>query len=218
MGRLLLVTAACAVITTFGALHTASAVPVTVSYSIDSGSFSGPVASGRVTGGSVTVRFPDAVSLHAASIGPATWLNLTLTGPSGFFRLQNAIGVSYGVMTPVGETAALSTFYFRPPYPMIVSAPSIPLFTPVPAFSFDLIAARGYVVAYGLAPFASRTMGGGLFSALISNGIGSTSLSHYFSIGSEISRVPEPASGTLVLLGLAGLATLPGARRLLHRR
>lgn len=117
--RRLLLAIFCALAAALANTPTANAIAVTITYAINAGSFNGPFSSGPITSGTLVVRYPDAVSLFSAPApGPGSLLALTLTGPSGFFRVPAAVFVpprvkGSGFIAPGEERLdlALSTPY-----------------------------------------------------------------------------------------------------------
>jgi hypothetical protein len=215
--RHLLLAVVCAWVAALTAAPAAHAMTVTVKYSVVpfSSGFSGPFSSGDVTGGNVSLRFPNAVSLFSAPSGSATLLALTLTGPSGYFRLLQPIAAASGQISPGRDHIYFGRRTFASPYPYAFTGTNLTgtvgqnhAYSPI---SVVWSAAGGS--AFGAAS-QPRSIGGFVFWGSMPSG----PFIHLFETGAEISRVPEPGSAGLVLLGLVGLATVPGARRFLLRK
>jgi hypothetical protein len=187
----------------------ASAGVVTVQYNVTSGTLDALFGSTPYTGGGTyTVRY-QASSASALQPGPATLVTLNVTaGPSrpGLLGAPGSYPVSFytpALMAVVGASAATG---FR----TATATTSM-----IPGYTGILIqlgnANRGAAGWHTVGPGSGRlTLSSMVASAffLIPNTIAVFS-------GQEINRtfVPEPASGTLVLIGLAGLAGFGAAQR-----
>lgn len=190
---------------------TASAIPVTITYAIGGGQFSyGPYNSGSVTSGTLQILFPTAISLYSSPVdiyNPPIVKKLTLNGPSGYFKLLSP--PTYGILDALFGT-------IRQTFESLTSD-GIDYVSFLSGTAKHRLSAGFFILhwdASGTQPRAPRTRGiGALGGAQIY-----LTFSFTPATGHEVSRVPEPTSINLVLLGLAGLAGAGGARRLTRHR
>ncbi len=185
-----------------------SAAQIThISWDVTTGTFDGSLlATGPITGGSIDWTPPGgAVSTPVSKVYAGTW-TLILTGPSGYFKLGGAPsppGSGYIYLSrPFSLTAALYAVPSPLSGPDPTGAAPIPSAYPYGSGFFD----------FTITPLSST--GTGFVSVFRSTGPGTPRLvTHYFELGNEVRTiVPEPATGTLLGLGLFGLGVAAAGR------
>ena len=153
---------------------TARAVPLTIEYSLAGGSFSGPFSTGPVTSGTLILRYPNAISVVSAPLGPVTILNLTLSGPSGMARF----------LSPVQLTSSAGYVSFFRDYVFLLNG-GIPANGTTGGYSITGVPVQGFFwQATGMG--GQRFQGAG--SVFATNPFPTISITHSFLFGQEISR------------------------------
>jgi hypothetical protein len=174
----------------------ASAAPVSsISWTVTGGNFNGPASFGPIAGGSV-VYTPagGSISTPAFSVNPAGSLAIKLTGMSGIFAAT--------INTPLsGVTISSKAVYITPLFwdytlnPLPTNYSGMYSLTRAAARVFALLGS-GTGSVFGNA-FATTTMGTAAY------------FMHNFTIGNEVKTIiPEPATGSLLGLGLLTLGVI----------
>lgn len=170
---------------------------------------------GSIAAGSLRLALPGS-ALDSPSAGPVTLSDLLLDVDIDGDILGNAITGSVD-QSQMGTTAgsldaALSTVTF--PNPLVMSASgsvacSGPDCAAIGSFPVDISSPQIAPVFGSYAISGLATVGGASFEGLLSGVIEGFATDFAF-VGTEVSRsfVPEPGVGTLLALGLAGLAGL----------
>jgi hypothetical protein len=175
---------------------TASAAPLkNVSYEVTGGTFNGLYSSGAIVSGTVTYTPTVPTSTPFTTYEPGNW-NLALSGPSGTFQV----------------TFVASALVFSPANSFVIyAAAAVPTHGPV--------LSNGYLLPHEGVRFF--TFGGPGYSIIIRGSIPccapcpdcGTPIGHGFEVGNEVRTfVPEPATGTLVGLGLVLMGFVGGSR------
>jgi hypothetical protein len=195
----LLLAIAVAFVWTSGA---ASAAPLlSVSYEVTGGSFSGDWSSGAITSG--TLAYSPTVPTSTPFTASGEWI-LSLNGPSGSFRVTflASARVYADEMIPVRYYTYPSDAWGQVVGPVYSNGQ---LLVPAPGgVDFDL---RG-----GAGPPGPTTWVGA--QTRVPPDFWTTLFFHRFTVGTEVRTfVPEPATGTLVGLGLVFMGFVGGSRR-----
>jgi hypothetical protein len=187
---------AVAVVLTSGA---ASAAPLTsVSYTVTGGTFNGAFSSGPITGGSILYTLSVPTSTPFYTYVPGIW-NIVLKGPSGTFKVTAsapaAVFAQPGfVFVPYSITNTLN------------GPTSNGNLSPPGWGNWFFFAGTGYVNCLGNGPVYAP---GTFCQTLTPN----RPYIHRFTVGNEVRTfVPEPATSTLVGLGLVLMAFVGGSR------
>lgn len=181
------------------------AIPVTITYGINPGGYNdtGLLGGATVTGGTAVVRWQmTPLQGHFLYVSKATLLSVSLTAPGTTINFAGSLtGYVGGSAAPLWQLLAITR----------ISSPWT-----APATHTDHRRDQLELIHDGSAPASQR------LSLVLSRGVGCglycTAWASLGVSGQEISRVPEPASASLVLLGLVGLAGVGGARRFMRHR
>jgi hypothetical protein len=183
--------------------RTASALAVTITYSVGSGWAEGPhlPSSFIIPGGTVSVTHPNANSLYSAP--PTTrWTLNSLrftTGYGGTFSLRAPLHVAgAATITPLRDQ------FWGANLPMLAYSGGVPVSSNVTVF----------VNKWGPIP----PSGDAAIRATVPYGTVTPMFSHGLSFSAEISRVPEPGAFAQLAVGMVGLAALTAAARWRRRR
>jgi hypothetical protein len=197
----------------FMASAAASAAPlVSVSYDVTGGAFHGPSSSGAITGGSVI--FTPVVPTTTPFTAPGVW-SVSLTGASGFVHISSVHSL---LVLPLGAgTPAVYRASFWPQYLLSFSSNGLvlPASYGVPRFSLrQTIYTPVWYGAWGVTAAGPPDTGTCPAPPCCPDcGGPEPGVEHRFYVGNEVrTYIPEPATGTLVGLGLVLMAFAGGSR------
>lgn len=184
-----------------GLSYPATAAQITqIQYDVTSGTYSGPQLSGAITGGSVTVTFPSGPVSTPGNVSSIA-LAVSLSGAAGAFQLA---------ITPTGLSGGFAGNPFNAFFYYLISASPVGLSGASPVASVTN-GSLDYRVGTYASPYKSTVFLKGLTTQ-------GGSFHHVFFIGNEVRTVvPEPTTGTLLGLGLLGLAGAASRKRRLRK-